>query len=197
MQGNPVYWNEFQWEKFLRVQERRHETIMMNAIRTRNPWRLGMMWTGLLSEPLQDDYADFWNTGGDGDEWKIYSNPCYRIVCDSLETIRNSLDDIQTWQQSHVAVVELIGRSYSIPNLIASGLMLLFEYRCTGGALAFCKRALYLANDSLGYLKELASEKVITSVSYRELIGECTIVRNAIGCYISDIRLGDATTSFA
>ncbi len=196
MQGNPEQWDEFQWERFLRMQERRQETVMLYALRSRNPWRFGTFWNGSQSEPLPEE-EESWENETEGDEWKITLHPCYRAVSDSLETIRISLDTIPSRERSRAAVVELIARSYSIPYLIATGLALLFEYGCTGGAVAYCKRALYLANEALYCLKELGNDAVLSRGQYGVLIREGTNARNTIGCYISDLRFENNETPLA
>lgn len=195
-QENPGEWDEFQWEKFLRMQERRHETAMLYALRSRNPWRFGAFWSGVQSEPLPEE-EESWNSETEGDEWKITLHPCYRAVTDSLDTIQRSLDSISPEDRSRAAVVELIARSYSIPSLIATGLALLFEYGCTGGALAHCKRALYLANGALDCLNELRKDAVFSRIEYGLLIREGTNIRNTIGCYISDLRFSNSKPPIA
>jgi len=199
MQENPLQWDEFQWERFLRMKERRQETLMLYTLRSRNPWRFGQMWSGFQSEPLpdEDEQEEFLYNGTDGDEWKITTHPCYRSVYDSLNYVRNSLEELPSQDRFRAAVVELIARSHSIPYLLATGLTLLSEYNCTGGTIAYCKRALFLTNESLVYLKELGSEAVLSPEQYSHIIRECTSARNVIGCFISDIRMGDSIMPIA
>jgi len=199
MQENPFNWDEYQWERFLRMQERRHETFMLAALRSRNPWRLGSMWSGAQLEPIPDEaeQIDFLYDEIDGDEWKITSHPCYREVCESLEYIQQSLDALSVRQQSHVVLVEVFARSYSIPTFLAIGIIMEHEYRCEGGAIAYCKRALYLANELLDYLKEIGNDTILSRDRYLQLFHAGTRVRNTIGCYISDLRWGDAPSPIA
>ena len=196
MQGNPEHWDEFQWERFLRMQERRRETLMLYTLRSRNPFRSGPMWYGVQSCHLADE-EELWCSESEGDDWKITSNSCYRDVNDSLETIRLSLDQNPAREQTRTEVVELIARSHSIPYLIAVGLTLSFEYGCTGGTVAYLKRALYLANEALYYLREIGNEALLPPVQYAKLVRECASARNTIGCYISDLRRGSPQSPFA
>ncbi|GEM_PF-2178351 len=199
MQQNPQQWDEFQWERFLRMRERRQETIMLYSLRSRNPWRFGQMWSGFQSEPLPDEeeQEDFLYSETDGDEWKITTHPCYRNVSESLEYIRGVLDELPSHKRLHAAVVELIARSESIPYLLATGLTLGEAYNSKGGTIAYCKRALHLTNESLDYLKELGNEFVVSPEQYATVIRQCTTARNEIGCFISDIRMGGSISPFA
>jgi hypothetical protein len=197
MNGRPDQWDEFQWEKFLRMQERRRETIILNTIRSKNPWRLGAMWSGIQPEPLPDEEEEFWYGETEGDDWKITSHPLYRGIVDSMEYIRSSLDQGPVRDKAPAVVVELIARSHNIPYLIAVGLTLLIEYGFSGGTVAYFKRALHLANETLHYLKEVGNERSVTPQQYAALVRECSFARNTIACSISDMRHGSLNMPFA
>lgn len=195
MQGHPALWDEFQWERFLRMQERRHEAIMLYTIRARLPWRSALVWSEMAMDYLSDDEdveGDEWkeSTGyaQHGEDWKVISNPCYYHVSRSLESVRDNLHKLPNKKRTYGAVVDLIGHTHSIPTSLAAGIVLDLEYGFRGGAIAYCKRALCRANQLLDLLKELVGEHILSEERYLELARKCMDVRNRIGCYIVDLR---------
>src|SRR5690625_7444837 len=64
-----------------------------------------------------------------------------------------------------------------------------FEKDMMGGNIAYTKKALYSANETLSYLQKMKKEQLIVSSIYVKLHSRLFEIRNDIGIYVQEVRV--------
>lgn len=152
-----------------------------------------------------EDEEDFYFEDDDdydaGEEWKEFSEDFTLSDYGSLETFSTYNDArelaaiILHWAEMINPKLfspesnEFIGNVLKIGAKIAGGYSFGFEHEFIGGNIAYTKRALYCANDSLVILqRDLKGNAILTSSQYFYFHEQLFELRNNLGIYIQELR---------
>lgn len=152
-----------------------------------------------------DDLDEFADSDDDedfdaGEEWKSLSEDFALSDNGSLDNLGLFRDarfyaiDILKWAESvdtkhqDNTFLEFVGDSLKIAAKLAGGYSFGFEQEFLGANIAYTKKALSFANQSLVMMRKLKKKPCFTQKSYVEFHGRLFELRNDIGIYIQDLR---------
>jgi hypothetical protein len=156
-------------------------------------------------DELEDDYLfDEWEEGDDfdeGEEWKELSEDYAMSDYGSIETLDIFNDArelgayVLQWAEDVPAKKrnneynEFVSQVLKISAKIASGYSFGFEQYLLGGNIAYTKKALYCANQSLVLLQNNLKQPVFFKrAEYTFMHGRLFDLRNSIGIYVQELR---------
>ena len=146
--------------------------------------------------PDSDDEEDF----DAGEEWKSLSEDFALSDNGSLDNLGLFRDarfyavDILKWAESidpkhqDKIFLEFVGDSLKIAAKLAGGYSFGFEQEFLGANIAYTKKSLGFANQSLGMIQKLKKRPCFTKQTYGELHGRLFELRNDIGIYVQELR---------
>jgi hypothetical protein len=183
MDFSVLKWDEFMWEDFLRYEDRRQDAYMEYRLRLR---KNSLLLTGRHISPKPPNYlvGEF----EPEEEWKLSLHPGYSLSLQFIFSFNKALRFQTDCTRQSTAAVEVLAASAKIPILIRTGFYLKTEYDLPAAEIAYCKRSLKECNTLIENLKELYRSYSLQDQIYRKLIREAVALRNAIACYICDIR---------
>lgn len=135
-----------------------------------------------------------------GEEWKSLSEDFALSDNGSLDNLGLFRDarfyavDILKWAESvppknqDKVFLEFVGDSLKIAAKLAGGYSFGFEQEFLGANIAYTKKALRFANQSLEMMRKLKNKSFFTKQSYAEFNGRLFELRNDIGVYVQDLR---------
>lgn len=135
-----------------------------------------------------------------GEEWKSLSEDFALSDNGSLDNLGLFRDarfyaiDILKWAESvpsknqDKVFLEFVGDSLKIAAKLAGGYSFGFEQEFLGANIAYTKKALRFANQSLEMMRKLKTKSFFTKQSYAEFNGRLFELRNDIGVYVQDLR---------
>ncbi|HCT52753.1 MAG TPA: hypothetical protein DF712_09860 [Balneola sp.] len=151
-----------------------------------------------------DEFDEFPDADEDdfdaGEEWKSLSEDFALSDNGSLDNLGLFRDarfyavDILKWAESVPAksqdkiFLEFVGDSLKIAAKLAGGYSFGFEQEFLGANIAYTKKALRFANQSLEMMGKLKTKSCFTRQSYAEFNSRLFELRNDIGVYIQDLR---------
>lgn len=203
-------WDEFQWEEFMREQDKKIDRYMELFYRYQDhPDRdkiiaREMGWEWLLNEEEKKNFSDEppAEETEEGDGWKRSAG------------VEDELDDLQeyrtlpVYQKSKLfalhalrfvdtlpesfredsTVVDFVSNAMIASAKIAGGTGMGDDIEELGANIAYCKRGLGAANLAIASLHEMKEKKLIEEPSYMEVMKEAVDVRNTIAIHIVDLR---------
>lgn len=204
----PEFWDEFQWEEFMREADKRTEKYSqlfekyLDHPDRDNIIAKEMGWDHLLDE---SEDAGKWDELPDGDileegeEWKkgtgydttefgdVENFPVYQLACqftiDSIDLIESRFENVNDDS------IHTFSRSVIIPPAkIAGGFGMGFELESLGGNIANCKRGLNAANSMLNALQEMRDRKILDQKTFQDFYSRGKEVRDELGIYIVELR---------
>lgn len=149
-----------------------------------------------LPYPDEDELDDF----DYGEEWKELSEDFTYSDYGSIENLdvyreaRNLAVDILKWAetipsyQQTKQVHEFIISVLKVSAKLAGGYSFGFEHDVLGGNIAYTKKALYSANESLSSFQKMKREPFVSDRLYSEFHARLFEVRNDIGIYVQELR---------
>lgn len=210
MHENDEIWDEFQWEEFLKQQDKKVDRFMELLYRYQDhPDRdeiiaSEMGWTWLLEQ--YDEIDDNPDCDDDeveeGEEWKIAAG-----IEDELFDF-DSFESSEVYQQAHQSaiaayrmaeklperfrcdssVVDFVSNTAIAAAKVAGGTSPVDDPDELGCNIAYCKRGLASANLAIAALREMKEKNIVNGETYLRLMKEVTEVRNMIACYILELR---------
>lgn len=135
-----------------------------------------------------------------GEEWKSLSEDFALSDNGSLDNLGLFRDarfyaiDILKWAESvppknqDNIFLEFVGDSLKIAAKLAGGYSFGFEQEFLGANIAYTKKSLRFANQSLEMMRKLKTKSFFTKQSYAEFNGRLFELRNDIGVYVQDLR---------
>jgi hypothetical protein len=135
-----------------------------------------------------------------GEEWKSLSEDFALSDNGSLDNLGLFRDarfyavDILRWAESvdpnhqDQIFLEFVGDSLKIAAKLAGGYSFGFEQEFLGANIAYTKKSLSFANQTLEKIKKLKKKKCFNQKSYSELHGSLFELRNDIGIYVQELR---------
>ena len=147
----------------------------------------------LFGEEEEDDFDR-------GEEWKALSE-------DYTFSDYGSINNLELYNQARLLAIDIIKWVEACPTnsrpkmlnefvsdglkigaKLAGGYSFGFEQEYLGGNIAYTKRALHFANNSLHYLQELKSFKGLNAELYTDFHARLFELRNDVGIYIQELR---------
>ncbi len=147
-----------------------------------------------------DEFADNDDNFDAGEEWKGLSEDFALSDNGSLDNLGLFRDtrfyavDVLKWAENvdaqlyNKAFLEFVGDSLKIGAKLAGGYSFGFEQEFLGANIAYTKKALKYANQSLEYIQKLKNSPYFTKSSYGEFHGRLFELRNDIGIYVQELR---------
>jgi len=145
---------------------------------------------------LDEEEDDF----EEGDEWK-------RLSSDYAMTDEGSIENLHIYNEARVLSVDIlkwvknlsdtshsiahnqfVSQSLQIAAKIAAGYSFGFDQELIGGNIAYCKKALRLANNALSLLQRVKKAPSTNPEIYYYLHAKLFELRNDIGIYVQDLR---------
>lgn len=203
-------WDEFQWEEFMKQQDRKVDRYMELFYRYQDdPNRdeiiaREMGWTWLLNQPdpsiprdeegEEIDEGEDWkaSAGMEGDELLEYHQykylPVYQTAhAFALRAFRFA-DQLPESARGDSAVVDFVSNALIAGAKIAGGSGLGDDIEELGGNIAYCKRGLAAANLAIAALHEMQEKHFVEGRAYIDLMKEATEVRDAIALHVVELR---------
>jgi len=201
-------WDEFQWEEFMREQDKKVDRYMELLYRYQShPNReeiiareMGLRWFD-QSEPMMDvPESTEENDDREGEEWKISSGVegfereafFHQPVCLKAKEfalrVSRFVDDLSEPKREDSAVVDFVANAMIASAKIAGGTGMGEGVDELGANIAYCKRGLAAANLTIAALHEMREKNIVVPAVYAELVREATDVRNTIALHILDLR---------
>jgi len=147
-----------------------------------------------------DDMEDFDDDYEDGEEWKKLSSDFAMSNEGSIENLaiyRHAHDysvEVLEWvyklnpKARSIAHNQFVSQSMQMGAKIAAGYSFGFEIEFLGGNIAYNKKALYLANNSLAVLQRIKEAPSTNPEIYYYLHENLFELRNNIGIYVQELR---------
>ena len=148
-----------------------------------------------------DEFDEFDDDYEAGEEWKSLSEDFALSDHGSLDNLRLFNDarlfavDILKWaeqvptKQQNSVFLEFVSDSLKIAAKLAGGYSFGFEPEYLGGNIAYTKKALKFANQSLETIQDMKGSKIFKRKhQYAEYHARLFELRNDIGVYIQDLR---------
>lgn len=205
-------WDEFQWEEFMKEQDKKVDRYMELFYRYQNhPNRdeliaREMGWTWLLEQA--EHFMDLPNVEEDddekeGEEWKASAGiegegflemddfehqPVYLKSKEFALRAYRFVDDLPESVREDSAVVDFIANAMIASAKIAGGTGMGDGMEELGANIAYCKRGLAASNLAIAALHEMKEKRIIGGLAYFDLVREAAEVRNTIAIYILDLR---------
>lgn len=129
---------------------------------------------------LSDDFT--FSNYGSIENLKIYRE-ARALAVDVLKWAETIPENLQTKQ-----VHEFVNNMLKITAKLAGGYSFGFEQDVLGGNIVYTKKALFSANNALGYLQNMKKEPFIVQAVYLKFHGRLFEVRNDIGIYLQELR---------
>ena len=152
-----------------------------------------------LSE-FYDDFDDDEDDFDDGEEWKSLSDDFALSDYGSIDNLalfnqaRDLAVDTLKWAETipsssqSTLFLEFVGDSLKIGAKLAGGYSFGFEPEYLGANIAYTKKALTFANQSLGMLQALKTESIFAKKQYTDFHSRLFELRNDIGIYLQELR---------
>ena len=206
-------WDEFQWEEFMKEQDKKVDRYMELFFRYQHdPDRdaiiakeMGWHWLLESDEEKETDAGSEEDSEEveEGEEWKSALN-----VDEPEEIDLHSYKQLPVFQRSHEfamraleiveqlpedkrnesIVVDFISNAMIASAKIAGGSGIGNSIEELGGNIAYCKRGLAAANIAIASLYEMNERGIVSRELYLELTEDAAEVRNAIAIYVLDLR---------
>lgn len=204
-------WDEFQWEEFMKEQDKKVDRYTELFFRYQHdPDRdaiiakeMGWYWLLENDEEKEADSEEDAEEIEEGEEWKSALN-----VGDKEEIDLHSYKQLPVFQRSHEfamrvlevveqlpeakrnesIVVDFISNAMIASAKLAGGSGLGNSIEELGGNIAYCKRGLAAANVAIASLYEMNERGIVGHQLYLELIEDAVEVRNAIAIYVLELR---------
>ena len=208
MMNRDEIWDEFQWEEFMKEQDKKVDRYMELLYRYQNhPNRdeliaREMGWTWLLdqSEHLKDCTAPADDESREGEEWKASSGvegffdedfehqPVYMKSNEFALRAHQFVEGLSESTREDSAVVDFVANAMIASAKIAGGTGIGEGMDELGANIAYCKRGLAASNLAIAALHEMKEKRIVGDGAYLDLIREATEVRNAIALHVLDLR---------
>ncbi len=129
---------------------------------------------------LSDDFT--FSNYGSIENLKIYRD-ARALAVDVLRWAETIPENLQTKQ-----VHEFVNNMLKINAKLAGGYSFGFEQDVLGGNIVYTKKALFSANNALGYLQTMKKEPFIVQAVYFKFHCRLFEIRNDIGIYLQELR---------
>lgn len=149
-----------------------------------------------LDELGDEDFDDF----DEGEEWKSLSDDFTDSEYGNIDNLliyvhaKNLAVDILKWAESvpekyqDAMFQEFVGETLKIGAKIAGGYSFGYEHDYIGANIAYTKKALKVANESLQILQALKRKKFFDAEIYQNLHSRLFELRNDIGIHVQELR---------
>ncbi|MEX0823469.1 MAG: hypothetical protein WD008_03720 [Balneolaceae bacterium] len=202
----PEYWDEFQWEEFMRESDKRTDLYIQLLKKymddpDRNEKIAKEMGWENLSDDKHKDFDQEFLSGIDeeGEEWKrltgfketefnsVENFPLYQkafqYTIDAMDLIELRIKNVRDES------IEAFAKSIIIPPAkIAGGFGMGFEMDSLGGNIANCKRGLTAANRMLSALQEMRDKEFLDRETFLDFYSRGKEIRDGLAIYIVELR---------
>lgn len=204
--GEPEFWDEYQWEEFMRESDMRTDKYIQLLKKYRDdPDRNDkiakeMGWEKLPDDRQKDFDQEFFSCiDEEGEEWKRLTG--------FKETDFNSFENFPLYQQAFEYTIDAVNflqsnfegvrdesieafaKSVIMPAAkIAGGFGMGFEMESLGGNIANCKRGLTAANRMLSALQEMRDKELLDRETFLDFYSRGKEIRDDLAIYIVELR---------
>lgn len=207
MDGDNEIWDEFQWEEFMKEQDKKVDRYMELFYRYKDDPNRDEIIAREMNWPWgkkdeDDEFRIEDEITEEGEEWKsaagldnemeetdLYKNlPAYQMAHEFALSAFRFVEQLPERLGKDSAVVDFLSNAMIVSAKIAGGTGIGDDIEELGGNIAYCKRGLAAANLSIAALYEMKEKKIIEQKRYLELQEQATEVRNALAIHILTLR---------
>jgi len=206
-------WDEFQWEEYMRREERMLDRYLELYYRYSGDPEHGkkiaeaLGWSefldfGRTNEEGVEPYSSEADEELEGESWKRVTGyegfddqgaalqrlGAFVLAQEFALSAGGFVDSLPGEMKEHSSVVEFLSQALIVPSTVAKGFEMGTEMDAVGGNIALCKRALAVSNQVFESLRQLRRSGILQLHHYRAFVREAAEVRNAIALHVVDLR---------